>query len=1006
MADIITGKGLTLQYNTDTGNRSPQGVGNITVNEVNTFPILTIHSETNTFDTYDSEYNSVLLSDKTVEPFQIVVNYLPDDSTHMFLDEMAESQGIFQCIIQYELNSDNSTITYAIVNGYITSTELTGDKDTVVSKSYTFTPEDVIARMSTSQAFLPLLQGDYGVGSNGVDIPQYEPDVPEGNGFIKVPSSQPGNPAGSDMLGIGLVDGTSVAEFAITKTGTLSLFAKNGSTAWTRIYTATQMDARYVPLTRTINGHDLSTNVTVTKSDVGLGTVIDAPQLTVANNLSDLANKTTARSNLGVYSTGQVDTRIDNLNTALSADISDLNTDITNLNTSLSTDISDVNTRVDNLSTDVSTNYVPKTTTVNGHALTGNVTVSKADVGLGNVTNDVQLKKASNLSDVADMNATRSNLGINTIDRDTVGGYSFLYSPSFGYRLIVGNNGDWSMQNATNGTRVALGINSGGTGATNASGVRTNLELFREARTPLASGVNLNTLTGSASGVYNQNLNANIQDGMNYPEKVAGSLLVLSTGAGESCTQIYTVFNVNKAYRRAYNSENSTWSNWSSFVMSADVIPVSNGGTGATTVSGARSALDVNSIRTNGGYTIVNSPSSVTNLVLGNDGSVVFQNQNGSTLAFPVSSGGTGATTASAALANLGGFPTTGGTITGNVGVTGNLTSNNFTSNTSTARNDLTSWPGAGNTILGGYLRSQITVNGEERASTNLRVIKSTDSSTTISRLSVYQVAAGSVTSQTSVFDFSSEGNIYTNGRLSLGNPRPNEWWASVQQDWSGIRLADSYDTPGNNAISAITWGYQHSNGYNLRTLLGNVGNGTNNWAHTALTQFGDAGGAGVRYWYFVPTTGDLLCNGGGAFGGSYTFQKAATSDANLKHDIEYNDGLESYENIKKFKPCTFVYNFDESERVRRGVIAQDVMTIDDEYTKFIPDAPTFDEDGNRIESDGGSYALDNNVIMMDTALALRYSIEKIEKQESTIDDLQSQINELKSLVQSLLDNK
>ncbi|MCU4029043.1 hypothetical protein [Enterobacter roggenkampii] len=143
MADIFTGKGLTLQYNTDTGNRSPQGVGNITVNEVNTFPILTIHSETNTFDTYDSEYNSVLLSDKSVEPFQIVVNYLPDDSTHMYLDEMADTQGIFQCIIQYELNMDESTITYAIVNGYITGTQLSGDKDSVVTKSYTFTPQDV-----------------------------------------------------------------------------------------------------------------------------------------------------------------------------------------------------------------------------------------------------------------------------------------------------------------------------------------------------------------------------------------------------------------------------------------------------------------------------------------------------------------------------------------------------------------------------------------------------------------------------------------------------------------------------------------------------------------------------------------------------------------------------------------------------------------------------------------------------------------------------------------------
>lgn len=35
-----------------------------------------------------------------------------------------------------------------------------------------------------------------------------------------------------------------------------------------------------------------------------------------------------------------------------------------------------------------------KTTTVNGHALSGNVTVSKSDVGLGNVTNDAQVKRS------------------------------------------------------------------------------------------------------------------------------------------------------------------------------------------------------------------------------------------------------------------------------------------------------------------------------------------------------------------------------------------------------------------------------------------------------------------------------------------------------------------------------------------------------------------------------------------------------------------------------------
>lgn len=995
MSDIFSGGSFKLYYNKDIGNSSPQGLGNVLINELAAMPVLEFDSSVQSYETYDSTHTTKLMGSQDIKPIDIVVNYIPDDPTHMYLDSIEGKNIETQLVLIYR---DDSTIDYAILNGVINASSISGDKDSVVTKTYNFTPTGVVSRSNSIMALNPLYQGDYGVGSNGDTVPQYQPVTPEGNSFIKVPASQAGNPLGADMMGVGFIDQNNFSSLAVSSTGGLAIFAKNATTPWTRILTATQIGAQYVPLTRTVNGKALTSNITLndvdvgavplsrtvngkeltsnivlTKADVGLSNVTNDAQLKIASNLSDVADKAVSRTNLEVYSKTEVDDK----------------------DATLQTNINTVNGRVD----DVRTNYVPKTTTVNGHALTGNVTVTKADVGLGSVLNAVQLQKANNLSDVADMNATRSNLGVNTIDRDTVGGYSFLYSPSFGYRLIVGNNGDWAMQNATTGARVALGINSGGTGAMNATDARTNLELFRDRRTPLPVGQNLNDYTGTYAGVYNQNLNANIQDGMNYPEKVAGSLLVLSTGAGTSCTQIYTVFNINKAYRRAYNSESNSWSNWTSFVMSSDVIPVSQGGTGATTVAGARSALDVNSIRTNAGYTIVTSPSAATNLVLGNDGSVVFQNQNGSTLAFPISSGGTGATTAPTALANLGGFPNTGGTISGNVGVTGNLTSNNFTSNTITSVNNLSAWPGAGNTILGGYLRSQITVNGDERASTNLRVIKSTDSSTTISRLSVYQVASGSVTAQSSVFDFTSEGNVYTNGRLSLGNPRPNEWWASTQQDWSGIRLADSYDNPGNNAISAITWGYQHSNGYNLRTMLGNVGNGTNNWAHTALTQFGDAGNAGVRYWYFIPTSGDLTCNGGGAFGGAYTFQKAATSDANLKHDIEYNDGLESYENIKKFKPCTFIYNFDEEKRVRRGVIAQDLMTIDDEYTKTVPGAIEFDEDGERIETND-TLALDNNVIMMDTALALRYSIEKIEKQESTINDLQKQIDALKELVQ------
>jgi hypothetical protein len=50
---------------------------------------------------------------------------------------------------------------------------------------------------------------------------------------------------------------------------------------------------------------------------------------------------------------------------------------------------------------------------VNGQ--TGNANLTKADIGLGNVTNDAQLVKASNLSDVPDKAAARSNLQLGSM---------------------------------------------------------------------------------------------------------------------------------------------------------------------------------------------------------------------------------------------------------------------------------------------------------------------------------------------------------------------------------------------------------------------------------------------------------------------------------------------------------------------------------------------------------------------------------------------------------------
>ena len=58
---------------------------------------------------------------------------------------------------------------------------------------------------------------------------------------------------------------------------------------------------------------------------------------------------------------------------------------------------------------------VPKTTTVNGHALSANVTVTASDIGLGNVTNVAQLANTQALAITGDVTATSTGLNTGSI---------------------------------------------------------------------------------------------------------------------------------------------------------------------------------------------------------------------------------------------------------------------------------------------------------------------------------------------------------------------------------------------------------------------------------------------------------------------------------------------------------------------------------------------------------------------------------------------------------------
>ncbi len=105
----------------------------------------------------------------------------------------------------------------------------------------------------------------------------------------------------------------------------------------------------YVPGTRTVNGHALSSNVTVTASDLSLGSVENAAASGLYVPLTRTVNGHALSGNINVTAS---DLSLGSVENAAASGL-----------------------------------YVPLTRTVNGHALSGNITVTASDLSLGSVEN-------------------------------------------------------------------------------------------------------------------------------------------------------------------------------------------------------------------------------------------------------------------------------------------------------------------------------------------------------------------------------------------------------------------------------------------------------------------------------------------------------------------------------------------------------------------------------------------------------------------------------------------
>jgi len=190
--------------------------------------------------------------------------------------------------------------------------------------------------------------------------------------------------------------------------------------------TTANIDARltgFVPETREINGTPLSGDITLTKSDLGLGDV--------ENTALSTWTGSTGITTLGTITTGAwTGTPIAVANGGTGA------TTISDARTSLGLgDIATRNQR-DFVTSSNLTTYVPNTRQINGTPLSGDITLTKSDLGLGNVENMA-------------LSTWAGSTGITTLGTITAGVWE--------------------------GTAIAVA--KGGTGATSAAAARTNLGL-------------------------------------------------------------------------------------------------------------------------------------------------------------------------------------------------------------------------------------------------------------------------------------------------------------------------------------------------------------------------------------------------------------------------------------------------------------------------------------------------------------------------------------------------
>ncbi|ECD3897889.1 hypothetical protein E0U70_20135 [Salmonella enterica subsp. enterica serovar Gloucester] len=134
--DIFTGSNIRAEYSLSAGSTVATDLTEIP--ELNTFTNISMSNAVVDVVEFNSLYNRKLSGSKTVDTISIGVNWVPDCEAHMALEQACNDQARIQIKFSYFENATQDTGYYIVFNGFITNNSISSDKDTVVSKTFSF----------------------------------------------------------------------------------------------------------------------------------------------------------------------------------------------------------------------------------------------------------------------------------------------------------------------------------------------------------------------------------------------------------------------------------------------------------------------------------------------------------------------------------------------------------------------------------------------------------------------------------------------------------------------------------------------------------------------------------------------------------------------------------------------------------------------------------------------------------------------------------------------------